>query len=175
MSATPLFQTRAAIIGRLRMTAAPSTSDAQSILDGCIEEARTNFYRRLGITRVGQIVAFTAESPPTTEEGILRDIAAQTETKIVRSLAMRQLPMLFIDGSGQRDAVWNDEGATRRAAEFQLRKEGDRLQVEIEANFLLLAGDTSVGQEPRVRAKAIDPYEDDPDSRPRPGSSVWGL
>lgn len=174
MTATPLFQTRAALLAQIRMTSAPSGTDAQSILDGCIGEARTTFYRRLGITRTSQIVAFTAETPPTTEEGILRDIAAQTEVKIVRSLAIRQLPMMFMDGSGKRDMVWNDEGATRQAAIYELAREGDRLSREIEANMLLLAGTTSVGDESRIRMTAIDPYEDDSDNRPRPGSTIWG-
>lgn len=156
MASTPLFQTRAALVEQLRMSGAPTATDAQVIVDQVILEARTTFYRRLGITRVAQLVAYTPVDPPITEEAILRQVALETEAKIVLSLLMRRLPMLFVDGSGNRDQVWNDEGSTRQAADYERIREGKRLDVEIKANFDLLAG-IELGEQTSMKMMVIEP------------------
>ena len=85
-----------AMKAELRLSGVPATGeDANVILEDVLLQVRTAFYRRLGITRVGQIVAFaTNYTNPTTNDELLRAVAKSTEVKMTWCKLAERLPQL---------------------------------------------------------------------------------
>lgn len=142
---------------QLRLTGVPTSSDANDILDAAVLVARTGFYRELGSARVAVLVAMSSVDAPDSDNEILRKIAEQTEFQWVRMELMRTLPMLFMDGSGNRDQIWNDEGAFRQASTRHLETERKRIQAEIKQNLVMLKATETIGTEKTVGSWSIAP------------------
>jgi hypothetical protein len=153
---------------KLRLTKLPADSAANDLLDESILDARVEFHRRLGATRVGQIGALAFVANPTTADEILRALANTVEVKLVRVRLMRTLPVLFQDSSGEANRAWDEEAPFREAGLSSLDKEIKRLEDEIEEAFQILEGEEQQGAEADWRV-----FDGTPDfCPPRPGDSV---
>lgn len=138
--AAPLFlPSRDALLARLRLTGA-SQPDSVAAIDSALRRVRLEFYGRLGSARVVEIVAYAVEDPATTDNGILRALAEETEGIWVRALLLRNLPVLFMDTAGQAEQVWNEEALTRNMGVADVRSEIEKLMEEVEANLARLLG-----------------------------------
>lgn len=169
MAVAPLFVADMTTLrARLRLSGVPDSSDAMNVIDSAVQTVRTGFYTELGTERVAEIAAFASTDTPTAENEVLRTVAEGAEVKWVRYELMHLLPVLFIDGSGQREQAWNDEGAFRAANGAGIERMRQALRAEIDKALDLLSGDTEIGERTSVRSATIDP----PCTRPWPGHSV---
>lgn len=166
MAVAPLFiPSVAELKASLRLTGAAS-GDALAMLDSAIQKVRIEFYHELEEDRIADIVAITHTDNPTTDDGILRLVAEQTELAMVRRELYRVLPVLFMDAAGVKQEAWNEEGFTRRAGASELAAEMDRLEAEIVTGMERLGGeDEVVGS---VQGGVLEPEGD----QPRPGDSA---
>lgn len=113
---TPLFLVSIeSLKARLRLSGMSEDKDIADLLDEAISAARFRFYRDLGLDCVTALLALTREQNPTTEDGLIRDLAELTEARLVRKELMGIAPLLFVDKSGNALSVWNEEGFTRGA------------------------------------------------------------
>lgn len=157
-----------ALKGKLRLAQLPTSSAANDILDEVILVARTDFYRRLGPTRVGQLLAISFNENPTTEDEVLRALANVVEVKLVRCHLLRRLPTAFMDASGQVNKTWNEEAPVRELGVLQAQEEIERCQQEIERDMELLEGEQTIGDECRVKS-----FDGTPNfQRPQLGATV---
>lgn len=146
----PLFLSNlAAVKAELRLSGVPAAGeDANTILEDVLLQVRTGFYRRLGITRVGQIVAFTANyTNPTTEPEILRALAKTVEVKWAWCLLGERLPQLWMDDSGGAWQAYNEQGTYRKMGLKEREAQCLRYRAEIEDAMQILAGEESLGDE----------------------------
>jgi hypothetical protein len=163
----PVFHAnRAALKSKLRLTGS-AAQDAEAILDQTIQEVRIGFYDFLGSSRVEKILAMPFSENPTTREGVMRLKAMTTETKWVKMLLLRALPVLFMDASGDSLEAWNDEAMTRQASQSDLAREINRLNTDVQDALKDLRGDQPV--DPGVIA--VTTIESDRRT-PRPGDSI---
>lgn len=155
----------------LRMTEVPSDStDALAILDEGILQARLQFYRRLGTTRVGQLLAITYDANPTTEDEVLRALANTVEVKLVLCHLLRRLPNTWMDASGDIHKRWNEEAPVRELSPTQILDRLAACQNEIEEDMQILAGEEQVGDE-----ELIQTFDGTPDCpTPRVGRTLLG-
>lgn len=166
----PLFvPTLTELKARLRLTGVPKGADAHAMISDGVLGAREIFYRRLSQTRVEQLRAFPRTRHTMSSEEHLRQIAEQTEVKVVRLDLMKSMPVLFQDSSAVALQEWNQNGILRAA---RLKEKSDQLnllQAEIEENFQILAGEEFAGSETNTQiydgSPAVVP--------PRAGSSVF--
>lgn len=168
MPVAPLFvASMAALKLALRLDGA-KTAGAAAVIDQAVEDVRIKLYQRLGATRTAALVATAYAQNPTTDAGVLRSLCNTVETKWVKLFLLRALPTLFLDGSGVKQQVWNDEApfATRTS---DLEREIKRLEAEIEEALSALQADADEDAGNGVQAATIEP-EELPD---RPGATVW--
>jgi hypothetical protein len=164
VAVAPLFvATKALLLEKLRLSGVPAASDAADIIDQAIEEVRLGFYDRLGDARVTQLLTFLYVENPTTANARMRSRANACEIAWCRRLLRERLPVMFMDGSANINQVWNDEAAFRRAEQSVF----DKLQAEVEAMLLILAGtETEIS---KVKAAILEP---DTPADP-PGASIF--
>lgn len=146
-----------------------SPSDAAVLVDDAMREVRLSFQRRLGRTRVDELVlmAYDPEAgAPATDDEMLRECANLTEIIWVKKLLLTRLPTIFMDSSGAARLDAETDALTRETAEADRNAELDRLTATIEDNLDYLAGRASV--QDSWKATSIDP-----ECPPRPGSSVF--
>lgn len=155
----------------LRMTEVPSDStDALAILDEGILRARLQFYRRLGTTRVGQLLAITFEENPTTEDEVLRALANTVEVKLVLCHLLERLPNTWMDASGDIHKRWNEEAPVRERSPAEIIDQLSSCRDQIEEDMQILAGEEQVGDE-----ELIQTFDGTPDCpAPRVGRSLLG-
>jgi hypothetical protein len=159
---TPLFVASAsALLASLRLSAVEGTeTNAATMVDDAIREVRVGFLRRLGVDRVGVLVALvydpTAGAPADNDE-ILREVANLTEVLWVRKLLLTRLPTIFRDASGQVDLSWQADALTRETAQADRQAELERLTATIEDNLELLSGDSTVTNESSWKATTFSP------------------
>jgi hypothetical protein len=170
---SPLFVADAdSLRASLRLTALNSAgTDAAVMVDDAIREVRTGFLRRLGVARVGVLVAIDYDptaGAPANEDEILREVANLTEILWVRKLLLTRLPTTFRDASGQARLDWNADALTRETAESDRQAELERLTATIEDNLELLAGDSTLTNESSWKATTFGPT--DP---PRPEDTAY--
>lgn len=148
-----------AMKAELRLSGVPASGeDANVILEDVLLQVRTQFYRRLGITRVGQIVAFAENyTNPTTEEEILRAVAKSTEVKMAWCKLGERLPQLWMDDSGGAWQQFNEQGTFRKLSLRERMDQCERYAAEIEENMQLLAGEQSLGDETGIQATTFSP------------------
>lgn len=157
------------LMAELRLSGVPAKSDANSIVQRALLDARLSFLRKLGDKRVAHLSSIVHVNNPITTDQTLRAVAASTEVLLVRRALLRTLRTTFADGNSARD-MFNDEGFVRDAPEIELSKEISALHAEIEENFELLSGEEAVGQETQgMLVSTINPVK----TPPLPGASIW--
>lgn len=122
---------------QLRLSGA-AQSDSLALINTGILLARLYIYRILGTARVTQLQGFAFTEAATTDNDIARLKANMVELALVRIYLMRTMPILFMDSSGAKREIYNDEGFTRRAEMKTIQEEIERLQLDIDMWILEL-------------------------------------
>ena len=158
----PLFVTDLATLkAQLRLSGVPSDQDAHVMVQSALMQVRAGFYARLGVTRVAELVALTPSADPTTENGILRGIAEQTEVMWTRCKLLDRMPTVFMDSSGAYQELLNQEGIARSLPLSHIEAQKARCSAQVEEWLAILDGSIVLGegnvqiatqadQEPRV-------------------------
>lgn len=130
----------------LRLSGAVN-SDAVAMINTGMQQARLYLFRILGATRVTTIQGYAFNENAASDTEVTRLKANMTELALVRIFLMRTMPILFMDASGVKREVWNEEGMTRRAEMKSLQDEIDRLQLDIDMwlTELIAADGVAVG------------------------------
>lgn len=150
--ATPIFQTKAHLQGRLRLSSIVQNSDADEQLDGAIREARLFFWLKLGTARVAELAALAMVDPPVTDADHLRKLAEEVEYLRIRWTLLDLYAAHFKEGSSFFQE-WNDEAFRSGAATVVgARKE---LLRQITESLELLSGTGNLGDPAGVRAADI--------------------
>lgn len=170
MAVQPLFITDMnALKAQLRLSGA-SQSDALAMIDSAVQQARARFYSSLGAVQVTALLAIPYVDNPTTDDGAKRLKANGIELDITKLSLLRSMPILFMDSSGIKREVWNEEGFARRLDEKYISDEIARLENDIASGLGDLAADSG-DSGGAVSGGAIGPL-----CRPLPpGYSVFGL
>lgn len=141
MTVAPVFiSSMTTLKSSLRLSGA-SQPDALTTIDRGVQESRIYIYRILGAARVVAIQSIGYNENGTTDDEISRLKANMCELALVRMYLLRTMPILFMDSSGAKREVWNDEGFTRRAQEKEIALEITRLQMDIDLWLQELAAD----------------------------------
>ena len=158
---------------RLRLSSVPSSStDTAAIIAGAILDARLEFYRRLGQSRVDRLLAFSVVAAPASDEEVLRALAAQTEVKLVRVQLFRELPNAFMDASGDLQKRWSEEAPFRERPRSDREREIARLNEEIEQAMQMLARDEGETPGDERTVFIYDGTPEDTSSIPLPGDTI---
>jgi hypothetical protein len=158
---------------RLRLSSVPSSAtDTAAIIDEAILGARLEFHRRLGQTRVNRLLAFAVVAAPSSDEEVLRALAAQTEVKLVRVQLLRELPNAFMDASGDLNKRWNEEAPFRERPRSDREREIVRLHEEIEQAMQMLARDEGESPGDERSVFTFDGTPEDPSEIPLPGDTM---
>lgn len=174
--AAPLFvPTEDALKSKLRLSAVPDSAlDTQAIIDEAILRARVRFFRALGTARVQALLATAYTESPTTDDQVMRALAATTEVKMVYCALLRMLPNTFMDASGDVDARWNEEAPVRERTSTELDSELKRCENEIQADLLSLEENETDPCESEIQAYNGTPdlQTSFPPNTPRVGTSL---
>ena len=171
MATAPLFIADLATLKKLvRLSGINKKEDIETMLDSTIRTVRAGFYRKLGLTRITELVALSYTETPTTADHYMRSVANDTEVLWVRTELMKVMPMLFQDASGGADQSWNEEATFRDMGSFDISREINRNTNEIETNIEFLASRQSATNESPARFLVIEPDADM--ASPKPGSSI---
>lgn len=171
MAITPLFlASTTEIKSRLRLTGVQTSGEV--LIEDALEWTRVQFYRRLGTSQVATLLGYSYSEAPTTEAGIKRSLANQTEIKLVRAHLLRTMSTLHRDGSAQARELWNQEGFFRTKSAQEVEKEIARIMSEVEDAFDLLSGAETLGNDTSARATCIGP--DQPFHRTAKGFNIYG-
>lgn len=139
--ATPVFIASIATLkAQLRLTGA-AQPDALAMIDTAAQQARIYLFRVLGAARILVLQGYAYNAEGTTTAEIARLKANNAELALVRRNLLRTMPTLFMDASGVKREVWNEEGMTRRAQQRELQDEIDRLQLDIDTWLAELVSD----------------------------------
>lgn len=130
-----------------------------------VQEVRLEFYQRLGSARIDQLRSFAVEDNPTDSNGLARLKAITAETIWVKLKLIYELPMLFMDSSGQVEEVWNEESLTRDAGSLNLSQLESKLKERLFEILEDLEGNADQGS---AQVTLIEPD----DTPPRPGDTV---
>jgi len=168
----PLFlEDLDAMKSALRLSGVPAVDeDANSILQQAILAVRTNFYRRLGGTRVGQLVAIDFEDNPETDDEMLRALAQTTEVKYTFVELMDRLPMLWMDDSGGAWQQFNEQGTFRKLGMSDRKEMRTRMLADIEQAMQFLAGEQVFGEESSI---SVGTYGSQLCPPPRIGDTIF--
>jgi len=135
MSASPVFVAdRATLLTQLRLPES-SLSGIDPVVDLAIQRGRVEIYGRLSISRVATLQAIAYAENAATANQLLRLKANLLEVKLVRSLLMRELPMLFMDGSNQSHQAWNEDAFSRNVEASKQKAHLRALTEDIETLF----------------------------------------
>lgn len=169
--ADPVFIASLDILkAQLRLSGIDVTSNAQAILEATVGRVRTEFYARLGVSRMVTLIALPSVSAPTTSEQVLRMIAEQCEALWVRCLLLDVLPVTFMDASGGDLEFINQEGTFRSIPDSRLAGIRERCQIQIEEWLALLSGEVDIGNAPGVQIHT----QEDQAPRMFPNGSLLG-
>lgn len=163
----PLFvPSLAALKSALGLTAV-TAADRLACIDRAVRKVRVGFYDRLGASRVSELLLVSYADSPTTDDGMLRLKASETEISWVRMELLREMPVLLMPAAAASQQIWNEDSLTRNADNSLLDKEIVRLQTEID-NALQ---DLAAGQD--VEDSSLNICVPAPDTTPaRPGDSI---
>lgn len=166
----PLFVANmATLLERLRLSGVPTAAtDTLAIIDEAVLRARLAFYRRLGESRVAQLVAITYMVNPVSEDTILRALANSVEVDLVRVELMQRLPMAFMDASGDINKRWNQEAPFRERGPLDPSRLVKDLLNRLEEDFQMLAQEEELANEVGLKTLTISPRC----PAPRPGDSL---
>ena len=118
MAIDTLYIDKTLLISRLRMTSTSDT-DTLTLIDQSIAKVRTEFVRRLGLTRVVKIKALTSSENPLTEDEIIRSVAETTEFYWVMRKLVCILPQMFLETSHAIQNAFDDVPITRDSPSLQ--------------------------------------------------------
>lgn len=136
MAVEPLFNSsRTTLLQRARISTADDVQTV-ALIDQSISEVRVGFYRRLGSTRVTQIVGYSLVENPASDNELTRSQAAATESLWLTWLLAQRLPHLFMDNRASAGDAWSDEQLTR---DTQVQKTYlDALKAQVEEGLASL-------------------------------------
>ena len=170
MPQAPLFVANETTLrSQLRLSGVPASGDADAMISNAIMEVRGGFIRRLGLTRIDVLVAMAFSSTPTTDDESLRLVANVTEVKWVKSVLMRTLTSMFLDGSGGALQDYHNEAPFRSSGPFERDREIKRLLGEVEENLQLLEASETLASETEGHISIIEPAE----TPPLPGGTAF--
>jgi hypothetical protein len=152
----PLFDTLDSTLKRQRLTNLDPSHTVIEQLDLVVDDARGEFYTRLGLSRMQTLTGITPAMPPATDDEHLYLLAQVTEQKMIRHGLLGYLSTLTKEGQGGRIyQEWNDVSAFRDMGAERIENERKRLWDEIDRAFGFLSGELLPGKSPRIRASAI--------------------
>lgn len=151
---------------RVRLSGLKDTTDAYAMFINAVTEVRANFYRRLGESRINQVLETDYSPSPANADMTIRALAFNTEVEWVRLLLLQRLKIFFADNSAQAREIWNEDGLTRAETSDDVI---DHIQETIRRNLDLISGDVPFGEESQVSVSLLEPA-----IKPLPaGASVW--
>jgi len=153
----PLFKTLADLKKAQRLDESNTDTTLERVLGVAIDDARNEFYMRLGLAKVAELTALSEPpDPPTTENHHKWLLARATEQRLVRRTLLRWLTQMVKDG-GNTNVIeeWNDVGAFRDMSPREVRDEAERLEEEISRAFEILSGTSKAGQVTGIKAMAV--------------------
>lgn len=154
MALLPLFNTSIEVVkSKLRMSGVPSTNDGQALIEEAIRTVRVEFYRRIPVDRIEYLASLTSDENPTTDEGILRQVAEVIEIKWIRYELLRSLSTLSLDSSASALEAWNDGSVFRGTSVSDREQELRRLMQEIQEKLDVLRGEEEVPDEMDVSVR----------------------
>lgn len=169
--AAPLFTTLVEMKQSLRLSGVPNDPalfDASRILGDAILGARVEFYRRLDVARVNELVGYSHADEPTNDAQVFRACAELLEVKLVLLKLLPRLRQFLLDSTGSSEDAFQREGLLRDLSGEGLKERLLALQIEINTDFAFLE-DGELGEEVTINATT---YEGD--STPaRPGESIF--
>lgn len=166
MAIEPVFNTTVdSIRQRLKLSGA-TQSDTITAIEQAVREVRVGLYEELGSARVDEILTFSSTDNPTTNEELVRARAEQTEVAWVKLILVRELPVIFMDSSGNTSQIWNEESLTRDASSADLNELAKVLESRVHKGLEDLVGSFEPGQ---GAVDLIGPSS----TPPRPGSTVF--
>lgn len=152
----PLFTSRADTLKKQRLTELAPGHPALEQFSVAVDEARGEFYMRLGRTKLAELEAITPAEPPDTDAEHLRLLASTVEQRLIRVGLLGYLTALLKEGTGGRiHQEWNDVSAFRNMTSEQAKEERKKLLEEADRAFGFLSGNLIAGESPRLRAAAI--------------------
>lgn len=152
----PLFSTLADTQKRQRVTNLEAGHAVLEQLDHAIDNARVEFYSRLGLTKLNALIAIVPADPPTTEDEYRRLLAQITEQNMLRLTLLRWLTVLSKEGNASRiHQEWQDIGAFREMSSREKEAELTRLEADIDRALGILDGTIKIGT-PRGSAFVIN-------------------
>jgi len=156
----------------LRLSGVPAVGeDANIIIANALLTVRAGFYGRLGITRVGQLVAFTANIVnPSTNDEILRALARTVEVKWTFVVLMDRLPTLWMDDSGGAWQTYNEQGTFRKMSRTDMDAMRKRMMSEIDNDMAILSGEQTLGDTSGVN---VGCYGSELDPRPLLSDTIF--
>jgi len=166
MAVTALFNTDVASIKSQLRLSGTASNNGQALIDNAIQLARIRLYDALGVSRVNATLAFALTDNPTSANDVMRLKAAKAELLIVKSILLRDMPVLFYDEGAKDLRTWNEEGLTRDADRDDLADELTRLESEIADLIDGLRGESPEGSILNVSTIGPDEVPD------RPGASI---
>ena len=145
----------------------PTLFDAARMLDDALLGARVEFYRRLAITRVNELVGYSHADEPTNQPQVYRACAELLEVKLVLLKLLPRIRQFLLDSTGSSEDAFQREGLLRDMSGDALTARILELRAEIDSDFAFLEGDTELGDE-TINATCFEPDE----TPPRPGESL---
>lgn len=152
----PIFSDLATTQKKQRVTNLVAGHAVLEQLDHAIDQARVEFYTRLGLANLDVLIALPEVDPPVTEDDYRRLLAQITEQSMLRLTLLRWLTALAKEGNASRlHQEWNDVSAFREMSSREKEAELARLQTDINRALGILDGSIAIGT-PRGRAIAIN-------------------
>jgi len=138
MATTPVFiDSVETVKSRLRLSGAVAP-DALEMIDNGIVNARIQIYARLSETRVSGIQAIAFVENPTNRTQVLRLLANQVESNLIKLFLVEHMEVRFVDGSADNQQNWNEEGILRGLDSFSIGRLKDQLRKDIENGLCAL-------------------------------------
>jgi len=129
MAVDPLYNSKAALLLKIRLSDVPS-DQTNAVIDMAISQARIGIFSKITPERALEIAAFTPSENPTTDEEILYSTASTAEGLWVTALLYDLLPTLFMESANEAQQNWNDEPLSRDAKQLAKAKQTLLTQVD---------------------------------------------
>ncbi len=129
MAVDPLYNTKEALLLKIRLSGVPS-DQTNAVIDLAISQVRIGIFSKLGSDRALEIAALTPSENPTTDDEILYSTASTAEGLWVTAILYDLLPTLFMESSNEAQQNWNDEPLSRDAKQLAEVKQALLTQVD---------------------------------------------
>lgn len=152
----------------LRLAGVPQGEDVERMVARAALAVRTRMFKRLGQTRMAQLLAITPNhDAPSSPDELLASTARVVEVEWTRCLLMDLLPVLFTDSSGGALDAHNEAGLFRKADPDSLTEIRDRCMAMVVEGLEEL----DMPEEGASGAN-VATLEPDPCKTPRLGASI---